>query len=92
MAIRSLSLTVTTTATPLIAAHNNGTSDGMNVWCEVANNSGKTVYLGGADVTTSNGRAVADGQSWAFTLSTGDALYGVVASTTAAVIVIRGRA
>ena len=51
---------------------------------------GATVYLGGAGVTTvSYGYSLEGGVAFAIELQTGEALYGVVASGTQSVSVIR---
>ena len=52
--------------------------------------SGKTVYLGGAGVTSTDyGFALAEGSDWTTDLQPGEAMYGVVASATATVNVLR---
>lgn len=92
MAIKSISLTVGATSTPLVVAPANGTWEGATVWVEIYNPGTSTVYLGGATVDTTNGRPVVTGASWSFPLSHGDGLYGIVASGTQVVTVFRGRA
>lgn len=94
MAIKTPSVTVTTTAT-LIAAQPRTALDDVH-WVEVVVPAGgSTVYLGGPDVTTGTGRPLAPSASaeasWAATLGGDDNLYGIVASGSQAVRVLRSR-
>lgn len=89
MAVQSLKLTVVATPSLLRAAHQRGLSD--TVWVEVYNPGPTTIYLGPSNVTTTDGRPVAAGQSWSFPLGDGDALYARTASGSQDVIVFSGR-
>jgi hypothetical protein len=81
-------VTVTTTAAKVVTA--DGTP--VLVWLRVT--ATDTVWLGGADVTTSNGIAIADGDGiqGPFQLGANEDLYGVVGADTATLQVLRTRA
>lgn len=84
---------VTVGTTPTLIANpgsNRSMDDPMWVDLYVASG-GQTIYLGDANVTTSNGRAVVTDSSWSATLASGDALYAVVAATTQVVHVLKSR-
>lgn len=77
MALSSAAVTVSTSATPL---HTGSVQPGRVV---VYNNDATaTLYVGGSDVTTSNGIAVAAGRSLSMTLGPGEVAFGIVASST----------
>jgi hypothetical protein len=86
VAIKSTAVTVATTATRLDTATETD-SEGHAIYGQsiaVYNNGAATIYLGGSDVTTSNGVPVTAG-TWgpSFDIPTRDeALYGRVASGT----------
>lgn len=88
MAVKSRAVSVGTTATRL-----DSTTDESDYVAgqslAVYNNGAVTVYLGGSDVTTSNGAPVAAG-AWgpSFDLEGQHPLYGIVASGTAEARVI----
>lgn len=52
---------------------------------------GVAVYLGGSDVTTSNGVSVGAGESFSLDLSINESLYGIVATSTQGVRVLQTR-
>jgi len=85
MSVQSAAVTVATTATALAAVDDDFSS------IEVANVGAATVYIGGSDVTTSNGFPVAAGASWypPQSLAGGERVYGIVASGTVEVRVLR---
>lgn len=87
MTIKSTAVTVTTTATRLDTEVETDRNRSSSV--AVFNNGSQTVYVGGADVTTSNGIPVPAG-TWgpSIDVSTSEALYGRVAATTADVRVL----
>lgn len=87
MAVTHNIVTVGTTATVISTAAND--RDGHSVL--VQNPSASTVvYIGGAGVTTSSyGVALAGGSDISIDLQQGEILYGVVASSTQAVNVLR---
>lgn len=88
MAVKTRAVTVGTTATRL-----DGDADQADRHAGESfafyNSSGVTVYIGGADVTSTNGAPVA-ASSWSpgFDLASDDAIYGIVATGTAAVRVL----
>jgi hypothetical protein len=83
MALKSSAVSVGTTATRLDTADDTG-DHAAGESLVFYNNGAQMIYIGGPDVSTSNGGPVA-ASSWspAFDLSTGDVLYGIVASGTA---------
>ena len=83
MTVASAAVTVATTATALHAAD----ADPQSV--SVSNVGAAIVYLGGSDVTTSNGVPLAAGASVPVGLNGGEVLYGRVASGTVEVRVLR---
>jgi hypothetical protein len=87
MALAHAQVTVTTTATLLSAA--DAGRDGQTVLVQNPT-TGVNVYIGGAGVTTTSyGFLLQAGTAFAIDLQVGEALYGVVASSTQAVGVIR---
>lgn len=84
MAAASRAVSVTTTATRLDNATSGSSSQGAAIY----NNGAATVYVGGADVTTSNGYPLAAGAQLTADLTEGDALYGRVATGTVEVRVL----
>ena len=87
MALSHGIVSVGTTAT-LLSASTAG-RDGQTILVQNPA-SGATVYLGGAGVTTSSyGYSLDGGVAFAIDLQGGEALYGVVASSTQSVSVIR---
>lgn len=91
MAVASVSVTVATTATLLSGTDpgdSQGAANGQSVTVRVPSG-GATVYLGGSNVSTSNGFPLAATESFSMDCLPGDALYGVVAASTQAVNVLR---
>lgn len=82
MALKSSAVSVATTATRLDTADDTGdhTAGESLVFY---NNGAATIFVGGSDVSPANGAPVA-ASSWspAFDLSSGDAVYGIVATGT----------
>lgn len=92
MAVVSAAVTVAATATQLAAPTAptttfGGTRNKIGASVQVPSG-GSTVYVGGPDVTTANGYAVAAGTAVSIDLAPGDVLYGIVASSTQAVRVL----
>lgn len=88
MAVKTTAVTVATTATRLDTVAESDDRSGSSM--APYNNSGVTVYVGGADVTTANGAPV-PAASWgpAFNeIGTGEGVYGIVAAGTAEVRVL----
>jgi hypothetical protein len=88
MAVVAASVTVATTATLLSASSETDHASGQSVMVKVPTG-GATVYIGGSGVTSAAGFPVAAGEATAFDLSPEDALYGITASGTQAVNVLR---
>lgn len=87
MAITHGIVSVGTTATKLTSDYDGKDGQTINVQNPT---SGATVYLGGEGVTTSSyGYALAGGTSFSVELQTGEKLYGVVASSTQNVNILR---
>lgn len=87
MALEHAQVTVGTTATLLSAA--TAGRDGQSVLVQNPTG-GVNVYIGGTGVTTSSyGYLLLAGSAFAIDLQAGEGLYGVVASSTQAVGVIR---
>lgn len=86
MPIATSSTTVTTTAALLVDA--SGASAQAPRYIKIANVGANTVYVGGSDVTTSNGYPIANGASDSFTQLAADHMY-VVATTSVAVRVFK---
>jgi hypothetical protein len=100
VALSTLSVTATTTATPLALAEGTASGVAAERGLGVADNGmgveitvpagGQTVYVGGANVTAAGptqGRAVAGGSSFAFDLDAREAVYLITATGTQAVTV-----
>jgi hypothetical protein len=90
MGIRAERVSVTTTAISLAAG---GDKNGVRV--RVYNATGPEIYLGGLDatagtVTASTGLALAGTSGVDFYVDAGESLYGIAASGTATVHVLRG--
>lgn len=87
MSVKSTAVTVGTSPTRIDSTTFDRRSEGVSV--SFFNGGSGTVYVGGPDVTTSNGAPVAE-DSWSpgFDLRPNDALYAVVATGTATVRVI----
>lgn len=85
----SAQVTVTTSATLLTAADATDTTSGNSL--AFKNTGAVTVYLGGAGVTTSTGYPLAAGDQIGGDASPGEDFYGVVASGTCVVAVLRSR-
>lgn len=85
MAFESAAVTVTTTAT-LLATGGGGNTSGTVITVKPAAAGSADVFLGNATVTAANGLPLGGGIS--FDLSSGEALYGIVASGTVAVRVM----
>lgn len=88
MPLKSEVVSVGTGATLISTAGTAG--DKKNI--TMVNNSGVTIYLGGADVTTANGFPWASGTERQIELGVSDVLYGCVAAGTANITVLRSRA
>lgn len=84
MSVLAASTTVATTATALATAD----SSVYSLLIKVPSG-GATVYIGSSAVTTSTGFPVAAGEAYAFDLDAAETVYGVVASGTQAVNVLR---
>lgn len=87
MALLSSRPSVTTTRSKIVDASTASSSDKRSV---LVNNpsGGSTVYLGGSDVTTSNGITLPAGSSLPLTLGYGDDLWVVAAGTTAVELLV----
>lgn len=79
----SSQVSVTTTATVLVAA----TAFDQSVWLH--NSGGGIVFLGGADVTTSNGYKLDNGDKVQLMVGDREALYAVTSSGTNVVAVLK---
>ena len=79
----SAQVTVTTTATLLVAAN----IMDQTVWLH--NQGGGAVYLGDANVTTANGYKLDNGDKMALPVGDNEGLYGVTASGTNTVCVLK---
>lgn len=85
--IGSQQYTVTTTAAPIASFNGQGNSE-ATVW--ITNTSATPVYLGGANVTSSNGYPYTkQNEPFGLILHVGDVLYAVTASSTATVGVLQ---
>ena len=80
--MKSTAVTVATTATVVVSA------DNKNRDVYIHNSGGSKIYLGGSDVTTTNGYHLANTESAAFFLPLGETIYGVVAAGTNVVNVL----
>ncbi len=78
MSIANNAVSVTTTATRLDPSEGPGPVGSF----AVTNTGTGTVYLGGQNVTTSNGIPLTAGQTFAADLAPNDALYGITATGT----------
>ena len=87
MALLSSRPSVTTTRSKIVDASTASSSDRRSV---LVNNpsGGSTVYLGGSDVTTSNGITLPAGSSLPLTLGYGDDLWVVAAGSTAVELLV----
>jgi hypothetical protein len=81
MAISTEVVTVTTSATLVASAAGATLEDTIPV--TIRNDSGGTIYIGGAGVTTANGLAVPTASAISLDLAPGDNLYGIAASSLA---------
>lgn len=79
----SAQVSVGITATVVVAATN------FDQTVNLHNLGGGAVYLGGADVTTSNGYKFDNGDKLTVTVGDHEALYGIVASGTQTVAVLK---
>jgi hypothetical protein len=88
MAAKSRAVTVTTSATRLDSTTDQD-AGGSGSSCAIYNASAAVVYVGGSNVTTSNGVPIA-ATSWgpSFDLDISDQIYGIVAASTSEVRVI----
>ena len=84
MAIDSVAVSVTTSATLLVTAD----ADGMTATVSPV---GGSVYLGGSGVTTANGLPISAGVALSKDLRAGEKLYAIAAAGTVDVRVLRGR-
>lgn len=88
MAVQNASVSVSTTAVLL-----SGTTDLSDQYDlrgqSVLLNSPSVIYVGPAGVTSGTGYAITPGVEYAFDLGPGDALYGITASGTVVVPVLR---
>lgn len=90
MAVESNVVTVATTAT-LLATGGGGTTGGTTVTVRSWPVGNADVFVGSSVVTTANGMPLSALEMMSFDLSTGEALYGIVASGTVAVRVMEHR-
>ncbi len=81
MAVRSTVVTVTTTRVAIQDGSNASLQDTFPV--TLRNDSGSTIYLGGDDVTTSNGLALPTASVISLDMGPGDVLYAVSGSSLA---------
>ena len=89
MAINHALVSVGSTATLLTVAASGGGKDGSTILIQNPTG-GQVVYLGGAGVTTSSyGFILAVGSNISIELNQDEAVYGVVASSTQSVAVLR---
>lgn len=79
MAIHTERVTVTTDAALAVSADASTTT--LKRTGLISNTSAGTVYVGGDDVTTSNGLAIGSGASFPFALEAGDDLYLIAGSS-----------
>jgi hypothetical protein len=87
MAVSHQRVSIGTTATKVTSDADG--RDGQTISIQVPSG-GATVFLGGAGVTTASyGYELLEGTSFSVELQQGEALYGVVASSTQSVSVIR---
>ncbi len=77
------------TAPTLLAAAPAGVTAGPVGWSYLSNGSGGTVYLGGPNVTSSNGAPLAASTTLPAFLFAGDSVYGCTASGTSTVGVLQ---
>lgn len=93
MAIVATRVTVSTTATDLAGTDNQtryqGDGYGMTVAVKVPTGGADVIIGGSSAVTTSTGYTLSAGESLAIDLRPGDELYGIVASSTQVLHVIR---
>ena len=85
MAFDNAEVSVATTATVIAS----GDSDGCVA--TIKNVGSADVYLGGSSVTTANGVALGASAAMSFDLDAGEKLYGIVATGTNAIRVMRHR-
>jgi hypothetical protein len=78
----SAQITVTTTATIIVPASN------FDQTANLHNLGGGAMYLGGANVTTSNGYKFDNGDKLTVTVGDHEALYGITASGTQTIAVL----
>lgn len=92
MAITNTNVTVNGTPGAVVQLHA-GHKGSVNDPCPVSiyNPGVATVYVGSSVVTTSNGIPIAPGATSNFTLVDGDILYGITATVTTTINVMRGR-
>ena len=89
MAINHAIVSVGTTATLLTVAASGGGKDGSTILIQNPSG-GQAVYIGGAGVTTSSyGFILAVNSNMSIELNQDEAVYGVVASSTQSVAVLR---
>ena len=89
MAINHAIVSVGTTATLLTVAASGGGKDGSTILIQNPSG-GQAVYIGGAGVTTSSyGFILAVNSDMSIELNQDEAVYGVVASSTQSVAVLR---
>lgn len=86
MAVKTNRVTVGTSLVELTAGDRNPSSIAIKVL------SGSTIYFGGPDVSTSNGWAVAVGESVSIDLEVGETVHVVTTTGTAEVQTMRGGA
>jgi hypothetical protein len=82
--MESVRVTVATTATEIVHLKAGG-----SIIIRVPSG-GVTTYIGGADVTTSNGFAIGEGESVSYASVAGEKVYGIVASSTQVVHTLVG--
>jgi len=80
--MKSSLITIATTPTLIIE------KDDLNRTIYIHNAGGAKIYVGGSDVTTSNGFHIGNGESQEFFLREKERLYGCVASGTNEIILL----
>ena len=86
MPVSTSQVSVGDTAT-LLKAGSADVPESVTVFCPSGN--GASVFIGGSDVSTSNGLELAAGASWQAIMDGGAALYGIVATGTETATVLQ---
>ena len=77
--------------TPVLIVNPGQSAADGTTWVEIHNASANSVYVGGSNVSSSNGRVVASGATWAAPLTISDAIYAASASGSNTVQVLINR-